>query len=102
MVAEGLVWLAVPVLESPFTLPALPLTWVALVWLGVLGSCVAYLLYFNLIQQVGSTRATMVTYLMPLVGVALGVLFLQEPFTLGLAAGAALVLFGVWVVNKST
>ena len=80
-------------------LPALPLTWMALVWLGLLGSCVAYLLYYNLLHAVGATRAVMVTYVFPVVGVGLGVVFLNELADWHLLAGALLVVASLGVVN---
>lgn len=98
-VADTVVWLAVPVFESPFGLPALPLTWLALVWLGLLGTCVAYILYFYLLQSIGATRATMVTYVIPVVGVVLGVIFLHERLDWFLGGGAALVIAGIGIVN---
>jgi drug/metabolite transporter (DMT)-like permease len=79
--------------------PSLGSTWFAVVWLGLLGSCVAYLLYFGLLQSVGPTRATLVTYVFPVVGVALGVLFLGERLDAYLGVGAALVVGGIAAVN---
>ena len=66
----------------------------------VLGSCLAYLLYFYLIQAVGPTQASMVTYLIPVLGVALGVIFLDERITFPLIGGSVLVGLGVRVVNR--
>lgn len=97
--ADILVWAAVPIVESPFRLPTGGLTWFALLWLGLIGSFVAYLLYFSLLQSVGPTRATLVTYVFPVVGVALGVLFLDELLDLRLAIGALLILMGIIAVN---
>jgi drug/metabolite transporter (DMT)-like permease len=99
-VADVLVWIAAPLVESPLEVPAGTLIWISIIWLGILGSCVAYLLYFYLIQEVGSTRATLVTYVLPVVGVALGVIFLNEQLNVQLAAGTILVVAGVWVVNR--
>ena len=100
LVADVLVWLATLVVEAPIAVPQLPLTWVAVIWLGLLGSCLAYLLYFYLIQAVGPTQASMVTYLIPVLGVALGVIFLDERITFQLIGGSLLVGLGVWVVNR--
>ncbi len=100
LAADVMVWLAVLVVEAPIAVPQLRLTWVALVWLGILGSCVAYLLYFYLIQEVGPTRASMVTYLVPVLGVALGVTVLDEQITYQLIGGSMLVGLGVWIVNR--
>jgi drug/metabolite transporter (DMT)-like permease len=94
------IWLAAARLESPLSLPQLPLTWTALAWLGLLGSCLAYLLYYYLLTTIGPTRSTMVTYLFPIVGVILGVLFLQEQIGWRLLAGGSLVLAGIVTVNR--
>jgi len=64
-----------------------------------LGTGLAYQLYFYLIQSIGSTRASMVTYVMPVVGLALGILFLREPLTWQLALGMVLIVGAVWLVN---
>ncbi|MBI3660212.1 DMT family transporter [Candidatus Acetothermia bacterium] len=99
-VANGLAWTAIPWTETPFRVPVLSETWLALAWLGLLGSCVAYLLYFYLIHAVGPTRTTMVTYVMPVVGIALGVYFMQELLSWSIAVGAVLTGLGVYVVNR--
>lgn len=97
--ADVAVWLLLPWMELPFRFPSLPLTWLALAWLGLLGSCLAYLLYFHLLHALGPTRATMVTYVFPLVGLILGVVFLAEPADWHLGVGATLVAASIVVVN---
>jgi drug/metabolite transporter (DMT)-like permease len=67
---------------------------VAVVVLGVVCTAVAFLLFFQLIDTVGPTRATVITYLNPAVAVALGIVFLNEPFTRGIVVGFVLVLLG--------
>jgi drug/metabolite transporter (DMT)-like permease len=86
-------------IEAPFTLPHQPLTWVAALWLGLMGSCVATLLYYSLLQSIGPTRTTLVTYIFPLVGVILGAIFLHERPDWHLLAGGTLIISGVAVVN---
>ena len=98
-IADAIVWTVATQAGDPGRLPAIPLTWVALLWLGLLGSCVAYLLFYNLLHSVGATRTTMVTYIFPVVGVTLGVLFLNELADWHLLAGAALVVASLVVVN---
>ncbi len=100
LVADAALWLVTPVVESPLALPGLGLTWLALLWLGLIGSCLAYLLYYFLLHSVGPTRTSLVTYVFPLVGVALGVIFLGEALTWQLAVGGGLVVGGVAVVNR--
>jgi drug/metabolite transporter (DMT)-like permease len=53
-----------------------------------------FLIFFALIAEVGPARAVVITYVNPVVAIALGVLLLSEPFTLGLALGTPLVLVG--------
>ncbi|HMK08261.1 MAG TPA: DMT family transporter [Anaerolineales bacterium] len=99
IVADAFIWTGAIVAEAPVLTPSIPLAWFALLWLGLLGSCVAYLLYFSLLHSVGPTRATMVTYVFPVVGLVLGIIFLHEPLTLNLLIGAAMVVAGILVVN---
>jgi drug/metabolite transporter (DMT)-like permease len=66
----------------------------SVVVLGVVCTAVAFLVFFQLIDTVGPTRATVITYVNPAVAVALGVVFLDEPFTLGIVVGFVLVLLG--------
>jgi drug/metabolite transporter (DMT)-like permease len=98
--ADGMAWTAAFVLDGSVRLPGLPLTWLALAWLGLLGSCVAYLLYFYLLHSIGPTRASMVTYLFPVVGIVLGVALLGETVDLRLVLGAGLVASGIAIVNR--
>jgi drug/metabolite transporter (DMT)-like permease len=97
--ADSLIWIGALAIESPIKIPGLPITWIALAWLGLLGSCIAYLLYFYLINNEGSTRSTLVTYMFPVIGVALGVLFLGERLDGRLVVGALMVVAGIGVVN---
>jgi drug/metabolite transporter (DMT)-like permease len=78
--------------------PATPIpvhSWVSVVALGVFCTGTAYALYFRLIQRIGAPRAAMVTWLVPVCGVAWGWLFLGEPLTLSMAVGGALILGGM-------
>ncbi len=97
--ADVILWLVTPFAEHPIRLPALPITWLALLWLGLLGSCTAYLLYFYLINTWGATRASVVTYVFPVIGLILGIVFLNEAVDLRLVIGSLLVVAGIVVVN---
>lgn len=76
-----------------------PATILSLLWLGLVGSMLAYILYFFVLQHWGATRTTLVTYLIPAVGLVAGVLILNEPVDWRLIAGGALILSGVGTVN---
>jgi drug/metabolite transporter (DMT)-like permease len=100
LVADAAIWVVTPVVESPLTLPSLPITWLSIAWLGLIGSCIAYLLYYYLLHSVGPTRTTLVTYVFPLVGVALGVIFLNEQLDWHLFVGGAMVVGSIALVNR--
>jgi drug/metabolite transporter (DMT)-like permease len=100
--ASTFLWLLIPIVEDPLSLPELPITWIAIAWLGLLGTGFAFILYFYLIQSVGPTRTTLVTYIFPLVGLVLGVIVLGETLDWRLAVGAALIIISVVVVNQSS
>ena len=75
--------------------------WIAVAWLGILGSGVAYLLFFPIVRAWGATRTTMVTYLMPVVSIGLGVLVLSEQLLPVELLGGALILGGLLLANAS-
>ena len=52
--------------------------WFAVLALGVLGSGIAYLLYFAIIASAGASRAILVTYLVPAFALVYGAIFLDE------------------------
>ncbi|MGH2569485.1 MAG: DMT family transporter [Bacteroidota bacterium] len=99
-VADVLSWILVLFFEPLHEFPQLPNTWFAFLWLGLLGSCIAYLLYFSLIRNIGATKTTMVTYIMPPIGVILGLVFLQEKLDWNLALGLLFIVGSVRLVNK--
>ena len=98
--ATTLTWVGTAIFEGPIHLPTLPITWLAVIWLGVLGSGLAFILWYYLLQEVGPTRAALVTYTMPLGGVLLGVIFLKEPLSWNLALGGLLIVISVVMVNR--
>ena len=66
----------------------------SVVTLAIVCTALAFLLFFALIGEVGPVRATVITYVNPAIAAALGVLILDERFTVGMALGFALVLAG--------
>jgi drug/metabolite transporter (DMT)-like permease len=68
--------------------------------LGVVCTGLALALFFSLIREVGPQRALVITFLNPAVAVLLGVLLLDEPFTLGLAIGLPLVVLGCVLATR--
>jgi drug/metabolite transporter (DMT)-like permease len=106
VVAASLVLTAV-VYAVPGTIQ-LPHAWppadavVSVLMLAVVCTAVAFLLFFRLIDEVGPVRATVITYVNPAVAVALGVVFLREPLTVGIAVGFALVLAGSALATRKS
>ena len=97
--ATAVMWLATFLFEAPVEVPSQPLIWAALLWLGILGSGIAFILLYYLIHEIGPTRTTMVTYLFPLSGVTLGVIFLNEELTWQVLTGATLIILSLVVAN---
>jgi drug/metabolite transporter (DMT)-like permease len=100
--STGVMWLATLFIEKPLRIPQLPITWIALLWLGVLGSGFAFILNYYLIHEIGPTRTTMVTYIFPLGGVILGVTFLGERLSWQLLAGGAFIIASLAIANWKT
>jgi drug/metabolite transporter (DMT)-like permease len=69
----------------------------SVVVLGLVCSALAFLLFFRLITEVGPGRATIITYVNPVVALALGVAILGESVTAGAVAGLLLILAGSWL-----
>jgi len=86
--------------ESPFTLPVRPVSYLAFAWLGLLGSFFASYTWYSLLNEIGPSRVSMTTYLLPLVGVVLGALLLRESVDWRVIVGGLLILLGIVIVNK--
>lgn len=87
--------------EGPLgTIGTLPIEgWLAVAWLGLLGSGLAYLLFYRLLGRWGPTRISLVAYTLPVWGITLGWLFLGEQINQGLLLGTGLVIAGIALVN---
>jgi drug/metabolite transporter (DMT)-like permease len=93
------------VIVFPLAVPSLPHVHLALesmgavLGLGVLGSGVAYLLYYYTMNTLGPVRATGVTFIVPITAVFWGVVLLHESLTLAIIAGMIVILFGIVLTN---
>ncbi len=67
--------------------------------LGVVCSALAFIAYFRLVAEVGPSRATVITYVNPVVALALGVAILGEDVTAGVVVGLLLILAGSWLAT---
>ena len=102
--AHGSMWAA-----TLFVIPALPFfpspgvptagIWAAVLALGVVCSGIAYILYFKLIEEVGTTSALTVTFLNPMFGILWGAIFLHEVIGWHTLLGSGIVLVGTALVT---
>ncbi|MGH9192285.1 MAG: DMT family transporter [Acidimicrobiales bacterium] len=67
--------------------------------LGVLGTGVAYVINYRIIADLGATKASLVTYIIPVVAVVVGIIVLDEPFEARLLVGGTLTVAGIAAVN---
>lgn len=72
---------------------------IALVYLGLIPTGLAFLVRFHLIKTVGYTFVSQVGYLVPLFGVLFGALIFQETITLPIVVGLCLILSGIFVTR---
>jgi drug/metabolite transporter (DMT)-like permease len=87
------VYLPPGIIEAPGAWPSAKVT-LAVLGLAVLCTAIAFLVFFQLIAEVGPVRSTVITYVNPAVAVLLGVLILDEAFTSATAVGFVLILLG--------
>ena len=99
VLASAILGLALPASGGLRAQPS-ALALIAVLILGAIGTGVALVINFTLIGTEGPTAASVVTYLIPAVALALGILILGEPARLTLPLGALLILIGVALVRR--
>jgi drug/metabolite transporter (DMT)-like permease len=85
-----------PLLPQPSTVGVL-----ALAFLGVFGTAIAFVWFNDGVRVLGAARAAVFINLVPVAAVGLGVLLLGETVDVSVVAGGALVVAGVWVLNRA-
>lgn len=89
----------VALLQRPHALPHVSVIGAVAV-LAVVCTALAFLLFFELIAEIGPVRATVITYVNPAVAAILGVAVLRESLTIGMGAGFLLVLAGSTLATR--
>ncbi|MEX3015258.1 DMT family transporter [Gymnodinialimonas hymeniacidonis] len=79
--------------------PTLPATWAAILYFGVVGTALAYLLYYRIIALAGSGNAMLVTLLIPPVAIVLGAVVLGERLAPSAFAGFGLLALGLILID---
>ncbi|GMQ93946.1 MAG: DMT family transporter [Acidimicrobiia bacterium] len=98
--------LAALVIVVPFGLVQIPgssWSWpsaLAMVPLGVLSTALAFVFMSKLVGRVGGPRGSIAIYFVPVVAIALGVIFRNEIVEPIAIAGAAFVLLGAWIASR--
>lgn len=100
LLVTALVYLPVGLAQAPSGWPAAEVTW-SVVGLAVVCTALAFVVFFELIAEVGPTRSTVITYLNPAVALLLGVAILDEAFTVATAAGFVLILLGSVLATRA-
>ena len=85
-------------LTTVFSYPAT--AWLALFYLGLFGTVIGFFWYFQAIARIGPSRAAVFINFVPVNGVLLATLILNEPLTLSLLTGGALVVCGSYLANS--
>ncbi len=84
----------------PHTSNGTPTVWLAMLLLGLVCTAWAYVLYFQLIANIGPVRSLTVTFLVPPFGVVWGALFLGETLSWAHAAGGGLICLALLLVLR--
>ena len=92
LIATG--FFKLPLLQAPYIKSA-----GAAIILGVLGTAIASVLFYRVVKLAGVIFASLITYGIPVIAVILGILY-GEKITLAEGGCLAIILFGVYVVNR--
>lgn len=87
--------------DNPFALRPSFVALGSLALLALLGTALAYVLYYWLIEHTGATRTSLVTYVIPITGVVWGAWLLNESLRGDALFGLALIIMGIGLVNRS-
>jgi drug/metabolite transporter (DMT)-like permease len=75
--------------------------WIALSYLGIIGTVLAFVWYYEGVVQLGVTRTAVFNNLVPVFALILSVIILREQVHLYTYIGAALVIGGVVIINRN-
>jgi len=74
--------------------------WAAVLYLAVASSGLAYIFWYDALQVLPTAHVGVFLYIEPLVTVVVAGILLAEPIYLAAMAGGAIILLGVWLVNR--
>jgi drug/metabolite transporter (DMT)-like permease len=100
LAVTAVVYLPIAAFSLPAETPS-PEVIASVVGLAVVCTAIAFVCFFALIAEIGPVRATVITYVNPAVAAVLGILVLDEHFTVGMGIGFALVLAGSFLATRA-
>lgn len=89
------------VVEDPADISWTPAMWAGLGYAGLVGTALAWALWFRLIRAGEASRAAAYIFFVPVTALAIGVVLFGETLTGPMVAGAALVVTGIYLVNRT-
>jgi drug/metabolite transporter (DMT)-like permease len=97
----GTAMLAVVVTFSGDVLPSASWrAWAAVIFVAIFGTAICLMLFYDGVRRIGAARTSVFINLVPVFAVALGVILLDEPLELSILAGGALVIAGIFLLNR--
>jgi drug/metabolite transporter (DMT)-like permease len=74
--------------------------WMAVAFLGIFCSGLAYIAWYDALQALSTAQTGVFLYIEPLVAMVVALIILGEAMRVASLAGGAVILFGVWLVNR--
>ncbi len=105
LAAGQMIWGVIPLLVlgaiwegNPFKLRWSPLSLLSLAYLVLVGSVLAFMLYFWLVRKIEITKTMLISLITPVMALLIGWLTLDERISWRIGAGTAAILFGIWLI----
>ena len=95
-----LLLIGIPLEGNPFRFDWTPMALVALLYLAVVGSVIAFMLYYWLVQHMEVTKTMLISLVTPVVAVVLGMVVLGEDLSWRTIAGGIMIMVGVRFVTR--
>lgn len=95
-----LLLVGIPLEGNPFEFRWTWMAWIALLYLAVVGSVIAFLLYYWLIHNMDVTKTMLIALVTPVVAVILGMIVLDEQLTWRTIAGGAMIMAGLVATRR--
>lgn len=75
-------------------------TWYAIIFLGIMSSAIAYLLWYKALSAMPAAKLTVFQFLQPVIGMVASYFLVGERYTMWIVLGAVMITAGIWLVNK--